>query len=130
MIHRAVKPFIIGILVIIFSMFLFWFMPSLANVPHIDKVFHVSGGFIVAWFFVVLWPTEFKDLNKFQRVVACMAFATLIGFFWEIAEYSTSASFFTQHWPIIHQYFYGGDVTDTLGDLMADVLGGALFGLL
>ncbi len=127
--RRTIKPFLAGLAVIFLGSFVAAFFNLYDTFPHIDKIFHIASGFIIAWFFSNLWEDNFKGFNRFQRVIMFMALAGLIGFFWEVLEYSTSTSLFT-HYQLIRHYFYGGDLTDTLGDLLADVLGGAIFGLL
>lgn len=99
--------------------------------PHLDKVLHVSGGFIVAWFFTRLWLglERIEIFNKFEYLVLCIALAAMVGFFWELMEYTASVPPLEQYYWI-HHYIYIGNVTDTLGDLLADIFGGALFGLI
>ncbi len=129
MTRKALTPFIIGLAVIFLGAFVFTFFNIYDSFPHLDKVFHISGGIIIAWFFSNLWSEKFKGFDKFQRVIIFMALGVLVGFFWEIMEYSTSQPPLVSH-ELLRYYIYGGNLTDTLGDLVADVFGGALFGLL
>lgn len=128
MIRKVLKPFIAGLIVIFVGAFVITYFNLYDIFPHLDKLFHVAGGFVVAWFLSNFWEDSFKGLNKFQRVIVFMALAGLVGFFWEVAEYSTSTSLFDGH-QLIRHYVFGGSNTDTLGDIMADVFGGALFAL-
>lgn len=127
MVRKALNPFIIGLAVLFLGTFVFTFFDIYGLFPHLDKVFHVLGGFIVAWFLGTFWEDNLKGLNQFQRIIVFMALATLAGFFWEVMEYATSQPPFVYN-QLLRHYIYGGNLTDTLGDLMADVFGGALFG--
>lgn len=126
-IRKTIKPLVAGLVVLFLGTFIATFLNLFDYFPHIDKLFHITGGFIVAWFFSDLWVDELKGLNQFQRVIIFMALGALVGFFWEIMEYTTSKPPFVSN-QLLRHYIYGGDLTDTLGDLMADVFGGALFG--
>ena len=129
MFRKVLNPVVVGLAVIFLGAFVFTFFNIYDFVPHLDKVFHVSGGFIVAWFFSNLWGDKLKGFNKFQRLILFMSLAALVGFFWEVMEYSTSQPPFVSH-QLLRHYIYGGNLNDTLGDIMADVFGSALFGLL
>ncbi|GEM_PF-4073436 len=129
MTRQTAKPFLTGLTVIFLGTFVVTFFNLYDTFPYIDKLFHVIGGFIVAWFFSVLWGDNLKGLNKFQRVIVFMAMASFVGVFWEIMEYSTSFSFFDDQ-QLIRHYLYGGNMGDTLGDLMADIFGAVILGFL
>ena len=123
--RKVLKPFITGLLVIFLGSFIVTDFNLYDTFPHIDKLFHVTGGFIVAWFFAVLWVGYLKQASPFQRFLILIAIATLVGVFWEIAEYSTSVQPLS-NFSLLHHYIYIGDITDTLGDLLADMFGAAL----
>lgn len=123
---KYVPPFLTGVSVIVIS--ILTSAAFYARFPHFDKIYHVSGGFIVAWFFAMYWRGRLAELKPFDKFVIFTASAALIGLIWELTEFSTGVPPLS-HYPIIHHYMYIGDLVDTLGDLVADVLGGALFGL-
>ena len=127
--HRVSKPLIVGIAVIFFGSIIVTEFKLYELIPHIDKMFHVGGGFIVAWFFIRLWTDHFKSFKKFQSFIISLSLAALVGYLWELAEYSTSLPIFTNY-PIFSHYLYIGSITDTLGDLFADMFGAGLFTIL
>ena len=129
MARQALKPFIFGLIVIFLGSFVVTFFNIYNAFPQLDKLFHVTGGFILAWFFSQIWANELKLLNFFQRLVIYMGVAVLIGVFWEIMEFSTSLPPLYNN-QILRHYIYGGSLADTLADLMADILGAGIFGLL
>ncbi len=96
-------------------------------IPHFDKILHISGGFIVAWFFARFFQKDLAGVSRFHRFLILVAMAGLVGLIWEFAEFSSS--FLAPSHPLLHKYFYGGDLIDTLTDLMADLAGGILYAL-
>ena len=125
MTNKTIKPFLAGLTVIFLGTFVVTFFGIYDTIPYIDKFFHVAGGFVIAWFFSNYWGDDLKELSKFQRLFILMALASFIGSFWEVMEYSTSTSFFEDN-QLIRHYIYGGDLFDTLADIMADISGAAI----
>lgn len=122
-------PVVVGIILILFGTFATAYFDLYTRFAHFDKILHTSGGFIVAWFFAWYWGSKFNNFNKFERVVLLAAMGALIGFCWELLEFSVSVPPLSAH-QLIHHYLYIGDLRDTLGDLVADTFGAALFGFL
>ncbi len=83
----------------------------------------------MAWFFARYWQDKFGSLSFFDRFLILMAMTALVGVFWELAEFSTSIPPLAGH-KILQHYLYIGSLVDTLGDLIADILGAALCALL
>ena len=94
-------------------------------VPHFDKVLHVGGGVVVAWFFYRYLGNYLNSFSHFKQFLILVAMTALVGLIWEFAEYG--ARFIATSHPVIYQYFHGGDLKDTLGDLLADLIGGVLY---
>ncbi len=122
-------PFVVGLLVIFAGTFLITYFNLYHNYPHLDKALHVAGGFIVAWFFGRYWKDNFKGFGDVDRFFILIGMAAFIGFAWEVMEFSTSLSPFVHH-QLLRHYIYGGNLIDTLGDLMADCFGAAMYGFL
>ena len=125
---KVIPPVIVGIIVVFIGSFVITDFNLYDIYPHIDKFFHVAGGFIVAWFFSQYWITKLGQFSNFERFIILIAMAALVGFVWEVGEFSTSQPPLVNH-QLLRHYIYGGNLTDTLGDLMADVFGAAVLGL-
>lgn len=121
-------PFIAGLAVIFIGSFIVTAFNLYDMYPHLDKVFHVSGGFIVAWFFGRYLQDKLTVFTQFERFVILVALGAMIGVFWELGEFSTSIPPLAHH-PLLQHYLYIGDLRDTLGDLVADSFGAALYAL-
>ena len=91
--------------------------------PSIDIPMHLLGGAFVATFFLWLtekYPGQWQvSRNFFVRATIFLSFTALVGVLWEFSEfiYGFFASY--RAWHIA-----GGDVTDTVTDLLNDLLGG------
>ena len=122
-------PIIVGLTIIIVGSFVATKLGWYDAIPHIDKLFHTAAGMVIAWYFSVLWKDQLKAFGPFERVFILLAMGALIGYFWELIEYST-AQYPLDQFHALRHYLYGGDLTDTLGDLIADVFGAGLFAIL
>lgn len=97
---------------------------------YFDKVMHLLGGFVIAWLF---WNLFYSDLKKLSLPGFCfflISAAVTVGVFWEFLEYLSGLYLGQAHTPglaLFYRYFHGGDLKDTLGDLLADSIGGILF---
>lgn len=118
-------PVIAGFVLLFVGIFLCGYFGWYYQAPHLDKLMHVVGGIIVAWFALSLMQNEITHLATWKQVLIVVSIGAFVGLVWEWAEY---ASNFTQHsYPLWYHYFHGGDLADTLGDLLADVIGSVLF---
>ena len=126
MMRRLLTPFVTGVLVMVFGIFVATAF-HLYAIPHFDKALHVTGGLIVAWFFSIFFKKDLVGVSWFHRFLILVAMAGLVGLLWEFAEFGSS--FLAPAHPILHRYFFGGDLTDTLTDLMSDLVGGMLYTL-
>lgn len=114
-----------GVVVLVLGILVANYFNIYASVPHFDKLLHFFGGFIVAWFFSIFFAKDLNGISRFKKFLILMAMAALIGLFWEFAEYLSNL----YSAPLLKHFFYGGDLRDTLTDLLSDVIGGAIFGL-
>jgi hypothetical protein len=122
---RTVTPTVAGFLLLFVGVFLCGRFGWYYEVPHLDKILHVLGGIIVAWFVLSLLQNDITHLAAWKQIIIVVGIGALIGVVWEWAEYVSN---FTQHSiPLWYHYFHGGDLADTLGDLVADVVGATLF---
>ena len=97
---------------------------------HVDKFFHFLGGFFVAMFFYYYLEHELKKIGWFKSIVILVSTAILVGVLWEFWEYSMDRIF---HDTLLGAYSlrlrFGGDLTDTLGDLFLDIIGAIAFSI-
>jgi hypothetical protein len=97
--------------------------------PQSDKLLHVAGGMIAAWLVYIHYRHIHIHLELPKLRLLIVAGVALIGVIWEFAEY-LSANYGALISPLLVRYFHGGDLTDTLGDLGADLLGAFIFVLM
>ncbi len=114
---------------ILISLFLILFLHLLATIGHwywtvswFDMPMHFLGGFWVVMVFDYLNQRFFKLSNFWMRAVLALSFIALIGVLWEFFEFSLDNLFFLKKWGP----FQGG-LSDTMGDLLFDLLGGLFF---
>lgn len=120
---RTQWPVILGTLLVVlaflgaeFRWYRYW--------DHLDTAFHFVGGVIAAWFVLALLQNDIIHLKPWKQVAMIVSGALLIGVFWEFAEYISGVG--QNLWPSISSFFHGGDVADTLTDLVADIFGALL----
>ena len=94
--------------------------------PYIDTLLHLAGGAAIVWFLSSFFERDVWRLSRPTLVALLVGITTLIGVFWEFAEFYSGRNF-REALPIVYQYFRGGDLQDTLGDLAADIAGATLF---
>jgi hypothetical protein len=125
---KIILPVIVGIAVIIFAL-----QPAQAvgiydTFPNFDSILHLSGGFIIAWFFGQYFKSQLSNLIQWQRIFFLISFGASIGIAWEFAEFLSSMAG-PDTFPIIYNHFHIGNLSDTLGDLLADMTGALLYGI-
>jgi hypothetical protein len=122
---RTRWPVVAGIALIVFGIVAAEQWGLYYRIPNFDKVLHVTGGAIAAWFALSLLQDDVTRLKPWKQALIIVAIACTIGTVWEWAEFFSNG---TQHtFPVWYHYFHGGDLTDTIGDLIADVTGAVLF---
>lgn len=95
-------------------------------VPYFDKLLHIGGGVIAAMFVASILDQKSGKSGKLKRLAVILVLVLVIGVVWEIAE-NLSSIYGPTYWPILGEYFYGGDLADTFGDLGSDLLGAFLY---
>ncbi len=119
------------------SAFLVWFLIGLLLVHGwalitsayfyiwwLDLLLHLAGGFWVGGLGIYLFRKT--PLSKFLFLLAVVSFAALIGVLWELFEFITY-----QLWGTLgYRIFFQLGLEDTLGDLLSDLVGGALAAIL
>ncbi len=117
-------PFSAAAIIILVGIFFGEYYRFYDRIPHFDKALHVLGGLTAAWILDYFFFEEIKHMSAMRIVLVLVAGACLVGVLWEFAEY---ASNFTSHtYPLWYHYFHGGDLADTIGDLVADISGATL----
>jgi xanthine/uracil permease len=124
---RTFTPVISGLVLLSIGVFFGEIWGWYDHIANFDKVLHVSGGVIAAWFVLTLFQNDIPRMVWWKQLLVLVGITTLIGVVWEWAEF---ASNFTQHtYPGWYHYFHGGDLADTIGDLVADVTGAVVLSL-
>ena len=111
------------IVVHILAMANFWYW----TISWLDIPMHFLGGFWVAAFFFWLFgkklSQEYKKIlggNFLILLILCLGFVSLIGVLWEFYEFSYDHYIFSKNFLLLAQ----GDTTDTMTDLLMDLVGG------
>lgn len=113
------NPVLWGIILLIVAI-LFGEMFSLYyRFAWLDTAFHTIGGFLLAWY-MWRWTTDIA-MPSHMRTLVVLSLALAVGVVWEWAEYLSSFS--RESIPTLYRYFHGGNLADTLKDLVADSLG-------
>lgn len=90
----------------------------------LDLLLHLAGGFWVGSVGICLFRKT--PFSKFLFFLAVVSFAALIGVLWELFEFITY-----QLWGTLgYRIFFQLGLEDTLGDLLSDLVGGALAAIL
>lgn len=120
---RASTPVIAGFVLLSVGIFFGEVWGLYENIRHFDKTLHLLGGIIAAWFVLSIMQKDIVRMRWWKQVVIIVGITALIGVVWEWAEFLGNTTRLSH--PTIYRFFHGGDLADTLGDLVADV-GGAL----
>ena len=96
----------------------------------VDIAQHLAGGFFVAMFMVVYLRNNLAN-NFLKNVVVIVGATVLVGVLWEFAEYIANQALIEPSYKYfgIRAYFMG-DLQDTIGDLLNDIIGSSVFSLL
>ena len=112
-----------AIIIFLFGIFPAEWLNIYTRYPYMDKVMHIAGSMAIAWLASALLRKDAKRLSPLFFVLFLVGTTALVGVLWEIAEYG--ATVLRHTFPLIYQYFHGGDQADTIADLISDVFGGA-----
>jgi hypothetical protein len=118
---RLRTPIIFAFLVFFLGIFASGTFGWYARWEHFDTFLHVLGGISVAWFGLVLFQGDLAHLSRWKQTIIFVSFTTLVGIFWEFAEFM--AGFGRDVVPWLWYWFHGGELADTMLDLLADILG-------
>ena len=119
---RVRTPVTIGFILVVGGIFVSDYL-GLYTIPWFDKFMHTSGGIVAAWFALALLQNEITHMRAWKQVLIILGVSMLIGVVWEWAEYGATLSRYDLPW--LYRWFHGGNLSDTLGDLIADT-GGAI----
>lgn len=124
---HARTPFIIGVTFVLFGIFACEQSGIYYILPGFDKLLHVIGGVIAAWFTLAIFQNEITHMRSWKQALIIISVTLFIGVAWECAEYISN--FAREIFPLFYRYFHGGDLADTLGDLLADTIGAGILTL-
>ena len=98
--------------------------------PWFDQILHFSGGFFMAILLSTYLKNHLLDNSKLKNTLIILGVVSFMGITWEFAEYIANLIFS----PIIFNLFaiktyFMGDLSDTINDLLMDILGAGLFSL-
>ena len=122
-------PIALGILVFIMGVFASSYLDWYFLFPHIDKVFHFAGGFALGWFFYVYFSLGSAPMSTFKKFLVIVTSTCFVAVLWEYAE-RLSSLYSPQYVPWLYHWFQGGDLDDTLLDILAGMSGSFLFSLI
>lgn len=93
-----------------------------------DQVLHFSSGFFMAMLLATYLKNHLLDNSKIKNTLIILGVVSFIGVTWEFAEYIANNILS----PIIYSQFsiktyFMGDLSDTVNDLLMDILGATLF---
>lgn len=93
----------------------------------IDIVMHASGGFwvamVVAYGYQLVAPQSHVSMPRWLYFSSLLGIAMIIGVVWEWGEFVSDALFFPTRFVFRMQL----GLTDTMGDLLADLVGAAAY---
>ena len=117
-----------GIILVFLATFVAASVHLYSSLPHFDKIFHIVGGAIVAWAAYACFKGDLEHMSPLGAILFLAGMACAVGILWECAE-RLSSIYAVHDFHTIYHFFHGGDLDDTLGDLLADTAGGLLGGL-
>src|SRR3989344_169847 len=118
---RYLYPVIVGLLVLFGGVFVGTRVAVYEAVPYFDSILHAAGGFTVTWFFSVFYKNYLPSMSRIRRYGILLGTTAFVGVVWEIAEF-ISSKFSPGRSDLLYTYFHGGNLTDTMADLVFDLL--------
>jgi len=93
-----------------------------------DIILHFSGGFCVGMFMSDYLKSHLKDGAVLKNLIIVLGTTVLVGVLWEFAEYIANQTLIDWVYETfkVTAYFMG-DLKDTIGDLLLDILGALFF---
>ena len=122
-------PIGLGFAVLFVGVFVSGFLDWAFLVPHIDNLYHFVGGIALGWFFYIYFSFETVSFSKFKKIIIVVSATCFVAVLWEYAE-RLSTIYSPEHARWLYHWFKGGDLTDTLLDILAGITGGLAFALL
>lgn len=119
-------PVFAGIAVVFFGLVVANHYGLYGQIENLDKVFHFLGGLVLGWFFYRYFTAPESKLTNLNLVFVCLSVVCFFGVIWEFAEHLSSI-YSLDYFPWLYKWFHGGTITDTLLDLVADMVGGLVF---
>lgn len=123
---RVRTPLFVGLLLIFGGIYVSGSY-GLYQIPWFDKFMHTLGGIVAAWLALALLQDEITHMRVWKQVLIILGVAMFIGVVWEWAEYLSTM--IRDHTPWLYRWFHGGNLPDTLADLIADTAGAFLMTL-
>jgi hypothetical protein len=124
---RVRTPVLIGIALTVGGIYASGNWQLYVILPWFDKAMHTLGGIVAAWFALALLQDEITHMRAWKQVLIIIGVAVFIGVVWEWAEYASTL--LRTQTPWLYRWFHGGNLADTLGDLIADTCGAFLMTL-
>jgi hypothetical protein len=89
-----------------------------------DTVMHLSGSVVLAWLLSSLAVKQQKALPYLSYALFIAGAVLIFGVVWEVLEYLSGAHL---KGTIIWHYYRGGNLQDTIADLLADLNGAMIY---
>ncbi|MEK7185323.1 MAG: hypothetical protein AAB726_01745, partial [Patescibacteria group bacterium] len=133
-------PIIAGVLLFLVGVFVSGFYELYYKLSYLDIIYHFLGGIVLGWFFYILIFSKRevgqgdeqserfagKNFSVSMQLFILVSAVCFAGVIWEYAE-RLSTIYASIHAPWLYYWFSGGNLNDTLFDLLADMFGGAFF---
>ena len=122
------SPLVLGVIILFVGVFVSGFLDWYYFLPHIDKVYHFVGGFALGWFFYIYFSFKESQLSNFNKLLILVSATCFVAVLWEYAE-RLSNIYSPEHAKWLYHWFKGGDLNDTLLDILAGITGSFVFGI-
>jgi hypothetical protein len=116
------RPILAGIALLIVGIWISDFFDVYHTWSRFDDALHLIGGLVAAWFIALLFAHDIAKLPRFSATLFIIGLTLIIGVVWEMAEF-LSGKYMQNIYPLVYQYFRGGDLQDTIADLSDDIIG-------
>ncbi len=90
-----------------------------------DIVLHLAGGFFVAMFLYDYLSSTLGGNSWFKKAILIIGYTLFIGVLWEFTEFLAGKFLSGPFYNTFHvRTYFIGNLQDTLGDLLNDIIGG------
>ena len=125
---KYLRPLLLGVATLFVGVFVSGYLDWYYFFPHIDKVYHTIGGIALGWFFYIYFSLDEFQFSKFKKLLVIVSSTCLVAVCWEYFE-RLSSLYSPEYAPWLFRWIRGGDLNDTLLDILAGISGSLIFGI-